>query len=229
MNAQAHILVVDDEAQIQRFLGHALTASGYTVAAALDGKSALKLFAGGGVDLAIVDLGLPGIDGLTVIGQIRQTSDLPIIVLSANDTEDRKIEALDMGADDFVGKPFGIGELLARVRACLRKRQGNAAASERLEAGGIVVDLAAHKATRDGETLRLTPKEFELLALLMANADRVMTHRQILEKIWGKAHTEDVAYLRVFVGQLRQKIEAIPAEPKRIVTEPGIGYRFIAG
>lgn len=229
MNAQAHILVVDDEAQIQRFLGHALTASGYTVAAALDGKSALKLFAGGGVDLAIVDLGLPGIDGLTVIGQIRQTSDLPIIVLSANDTEDRKIEALDMGADDFVGKPFGIGELLARVRACLRKRQGNAAASERLEAGGIVVDLAAHKATRDGETLRLTPKEFELLALLMANADRVMTHRQILEKIWGKAHTEDVAYLRVFVGQLRQKIEAIPAEPKRVVTEPGIGYRFIAG
>lgn len=229
MNAQAHILVVDDEAQIQRFLGHALTASGYTVAAALDGNSALKLFAGGGVDLAIVDLGLPGIDGLTVIGQIRQTSDLPIIVLSANDTEDRKIEALDMGADDFVGKPFGIGELLARVRACLRKRQGNAAASERLEAGGIVVDLAAHKATRDGETLRLTPKEFELLALLMANADRVMTHRQILEKIWGKAHTEDVAYLRVFVGQLRQKIEAIPAEPKRVVTEPGIGYRFIAG
>lgn len=229
MNPQAHILVVDDEAQIQRFLGHALTASGYTVAAALDGKSALKLFAGGGFDLAIVDLGLPGIDGLTVIGQIRQTSDLPIIVLSANDTEDRKIEALDMGADDFVGKPFGIGELLARVRACLRKRQGSAAASERLEAGGIVVDLAAHKATRDGETLRLTPKEFELLALLMANADRVMTHRQILEKIWGKAHTEDVAYLRVFVGQLRQKIEAIPAEPKRVVTEPGIGYRFIAG
>jgi two-component system KDP operon response regulator KdpE len=229
MNAQPHILVVDDEAQIQRFLGHALTASGYTVAAALDGKSALKLFAGGGFDLAIVDLGLPGIDGLTVIGQIRQTSDLPIIVLSANDTEDRKIEALDMGADDFVGKPFGIGELLARVRACLRKRQGSAAASERLEAGGIAVDLAAHKATRDGETLRLTPKEFELLALLMANADRVMTHRQILEKIWGKAHTEDVAYLRVFVGQLRQKIEAIPAEPKRVVTEPGIGYRFIAG
>ncbi len=229
MNAQAHILVVDDEAQIQRFLGHALNASGYTVAAALDGKSALKLFAGGGVDLAIVDLGLPGIDGLTVIGQIRQTSDLPIIVLSANDAEDRKIEALDMGADDFVGKPFGIGELLARVRAGLRKRQSNAAASERLEAGGITLDLAAHKATRDGEALRLTPKEFELLALLMANADRVMTHRQILERIWGKAHTEDVAYLRVFVGQLRQKIEAIPAEPKRIVTEPGIGYRFIAG
>lgn len=229
MNAQAHILVVDDEAQIQRFLGHALTASGYTVAAATDGKAALKLFAGGGVDLAIVDLGLPGIDGLTVIGQIRQTSDLPIIVLSANDAEERKIEALDMGADDFVGKPFGIGELLARVRAGLRKRQSNAAASERLEAGGITLDLAAHKATRDGEALRLTPKEFELLALLMANADRVMTHRQILERIWGKAHTEDVAYLRVFVGQLRQKIEAIPAEPKRIVTEPGIGYRFIAG
>ncbi|MBN9498231.1 MAG: response regulator transcription factor [Alphaproteobacteria bacterium] len=228
MNAQAHILVVDDEAQIQRFLGHALTASGYTVAAALDGKAALKLFASGGFDLAIVDLGLPGIDGLTVIGQIRQTSDLPIIVLSANDTEDRKIEALDMGADDFVGKPFGIGELLARVRACLRKRPGNAAAQERLEVGGIALDLAAHKAMRDGETLRLTPKEFELLALLMANADRVMTHRQILERIWGKAHVEDVAYLRVFVGQLRQKIEAIPAEPKRIVTEPGIGYRFMA-
>ncbi len=228
MNPQPHILVVDDEVQIQRFLGHALTASGYTVAAAADGKTALKLFAAGGFDLAIVDLGLPGIDGLTVIGQIRQTSDLPIIVLSANDAEDRKIEALDMGADDFVGKPFGIGELLARVRACLRKRQATGG-PERLDAGGILLDLAAHKATRDGEALRLTPKEFELLALLMANADRVMTHRQILERIWGKAHVEDVAYLRVFVGQLRQKIETIPAEPKLIVTEPGIGYRFLAG
>ena len=114
------------------------------------------------------------------------------------------------------------------MRACLRKRQG-AAAPERIDAGGIALDLAAHKAMRDGETLRLTPKEFELLALLMTNADRVMTHRQILEKIWGKAHVEDVAYLRVFVGQLRQKIEVIPAEPKLIVTEPGIGYRFMAG
>lgn len=227
MNAQPHILVVDDEAQIQRFLGHALTASGYNVAAAADGKAALKLFAGGGFDLAIVDLGLPEIDGLTVIGQIRQSSDLPIIVLSANDAEDRKIEALDMGADDFVGKPFGIGELLARVRACLRKRRGEAPV-ERLESGGIALDIPAHKATRGGETLRLTPKEFELLALLMANAGRVMTHRQILEKIWGKAHGQDVAYLRVFVGQLRQKIEELPAEPKLIVTEPGVGYRFIA-
>lgn len=226
MTAVARVLVVDDETQVRRFLGHALKAAGYATADAADGKAALRIFAAGGIDLAILDLGLPGLDGLTLIGQIRQTSDVPIIALSANDAEDRRIEALDIGADDFVAKPFGIGELLARVRACLRKRPGAAAPPGRLEAGGVVLDVAAHTAARGGEALRLTPKEFELLAVLMAHAGRVLTHRNILERVWGKAHVEDVAYLRVFVGQLRQKIEAVPAEPKLIVTEPGVGYRF---
>lgn len=228
MTAPARILVADDEAQIRRFLGHALAAAGYAVSTAADGAAAVRLVAAGNVDLAIVDLGLPVVDGLTAIGQIRQTSGVPIIVLSAADAEARRIEALDMGADDFVAKPFGIGELLARIRACLRKRPGAAPPPEKLAGGGLALDSAAHAVTRDGAPLRLTPKEFELLALLMAHAGRVLTHRLILERIWGKAHVEDVAYLRVFVGQLRAKIETVPAEPRLIVTVPGIGYRFAA-
>lgn len=228
MIGAARVLVMDDEAQIRRFLGHALSAAGYVPLLAADGEAGLRILAAGGVDLAIVDLGLPGIDGLTAIGQIRQTSDVPIIVLSAAGAEARRIEALDMGADDFVAKPFGIGELLARMRVCLRKRPGGGPVAGKLVCGGLALDSAAHTATRDGEPLRLTPKEFDLLALFMAHAGRVLTHRQVLERVWGKAHVEDVAYLRVFVGQLRAKIETLPAEPRLIVTVPGVGYRFDA-
>jgi two-component system KDP operon response regulator KdpE len=207
----AAVLVVDDEPQIQRFLRHALAAAGYRVAAAETAAAAMHAFKAEPPDIAIVDLGLPDGDGTTLIGQIRQISKLPIIVLSAQDDEPRKIAALDMGADDFVSKPFAIGELLARIL------------------GNIAIDAAAHEAARDGQTLKLTPKQFELLELLARNAGRVLTHRQILTRIWGPAHVEDVAYLRVFVSQLRQKIEADPARPQLIATVPGVGYRADQG
>lgn len=227
--SKATILVVDDEPQIQRFLRHALEAAGYAVTSAADGRAALHAIAGAPFDLAIVDLGLPDIDGTTLIGQVRQTLALPIIVLSAQDDESKKIDALDMGANDFVAKPFGIGELLARVRACLRANVAAQATAGNLELGPLAIDIDAHRVERAGETLKLTPKQFELLALLARNAGRVLTHRQILAHIWGPAHVEDVAYLRVFIGQLRQKIETDPTEPRLIETVPGVGYRAEGG
>jgi two-component system KDP operon response regulator KdpE len=225
----AAILVVDDEPQIQRFLRHSLEASGYEVALADGGAAALRAIAARPPDLVILDLGLPDLDGKTVIGQVRQATDLPIVVLSAHDDEDEKIAALDLGANDFVAKPFGIGELLARIRACLRAHGRQAEAKERIELGALAIDLAVHRVDLRGATVKLTPKEFDLLALLARNAGRVLTHRQILTKIWGPAHIEDVAYLRVFIGQLRRKIEDNPAEPSLILTEPGVGYRATAG
>jgi len=226
---KATILVVDDEPQIQRFLRHALEAAGYAVTSAATARAALHAISGTAFDLAIVDLGLPDIDGTTLIGQVRQTSALPIIVLSAQDDEAKKIEALDMGANDFVAKPFGIGELLARVRACRRANSAAQATARNLELGPLAIDIDAHRVDRAGETLKLTPKQFELLALLARNAGRVLTHRQILAQVWGPAHVEDVAYLRVFIGQLRQKIEADPTEPRLIETVTGIGYRAEGG
>lgn len=225
MIGQARVLLVDDEPQIQRFLRHSLDASGYLLDIAGSATEALRLFTARRPDIVILDLGLPDLDGKAVIGQIRQTSPVPIIVLTARDAEDEKIEALDLGANDYVVKPFAIGELLARIRACLR-----IPAAERVEAGplrlGLIeIDAPRHRVVKGGTPLHLTPKEFDLLLLLARHPGRVLTHRQILEKIWGPAHREDVAYLRVFIGQLRQKIENIPSEPKLIVTEPGIGYR----
>lgn len=225
MASGATILVVDDEPQIQRFLRHALEAAGYAVSFADRGDAALRLVAAASPALVILDLGLPDTDGKVTLGQLRQTSDVPVIVLSARDSEDEKIQALDLGANDFVAKPFGIGELLARIRACLRIHRTGPGASEVLSLGPLVIDLAAHQASKDGRPVRLTPKEFDLLALLMAHPGRVLTHRQILAKVWGPAHVEDVAYLRVFIRQLRQKIEADAAEPQLILTEPGVGYR----
>ena len=221
----AAVLVVDDEPQIQRFLGHALAAAGYRVVSAETAAAALRNFKAAPPDIAIVDLGLPDTDGTTLIGQIRQTSTLPIIVLSAQDDEARKVAALDMGADDFVSKPVAIGELLARMRACLRARAAKGPAAGVLRLGNLAIDAAAHDAARDGQKLKLTPKQFELLELLASNAGRVLTHRQILTRIWGPAHVEDVAYLRVFVSQLRRKIESDPAQPRLIATVPGVGYR----
>jgi two-component system KDP operon response regulator KdpE len=222
------ILVVDDEPQIQRFLRHSLEASGYAVTSAYGGAAALRAIAAHPPDLVILDLGLPDLDGKTVIGQVRQATDLPIVVLSAHDDEAEKIAALDLGANDFIAKPFGIGELLARIRACLRAHGRQAEAKERIELGALTIDLPAHRAELHGVPLKLTPKEFDLLALLVRNAGRVLTHRQILTKIWGPAHVEDIAYLRVFIGQLRQKIEDTPAEPRLLLTEPGVGYRALA-
>jgi two-component system, OmpR family, KDP operon response regulator KdpE len=225
MSAAASILVVDDEVQIQRFLRHALEAAGYAVLLADSGAAALSLCAGRKPDLVILDLGLPDLDGKLVLGQLRQTSDVPVIVLSARDSETEKVAALDLGANDYVAKPFGIGELLARIRVCLR---GDRAASEPggiLHLGPLSVDPGARLVLREGTPVKLTPTEFDLLVLLARHAGRVLTHRQILTQIWGPAHVEDVAYLRVFIGQLRHKIEALPAEPRLILTEPGVGYR----
>lgn len=228
MTAQ-RILVVDDEPQIQRFLRPSLTAAGYDVVAAANGRDALKAVATDSPDAVVLDLGLPDMDGKEVIRELRAWSKVPIIVLSARDREAEKIAALDLGADDYVNKPFGIGELMARLRAALRHAVQTAGQTTQLRAGSLVVDTLAHAVTRGGEAVRLTPKEFDLLALLVRNAGRVVTHRQILTSVWGPAHTEDLQYLRVFIGQLRQKLEPDLDVPRLISTEPGVGYRLTAG
>ena len=224
------ILIVDDEPQIQRFLGHALAASGYDTCFAATGQGALEAVAAQKPDAMILDLGLPDLNGKAVIETLRAKSslpisNLPIIVLSAHDQEMEKIMALDLGANDFVAKPFGIGELLARLRACLRKAPQP---EDVLRQGPLVIDLPGHSVTRDGAAVHLTPTEFDLLVMLARNPGRVLSHRQILLQIWGPAHGEDVPYLRVFIGQLRQKIESNPSAPDLIRTEPGIGYRWMA-
>ena len=229
MKTRPVILVVDDEPQIQRFLRHSLEASGYQVVLANDGAAALRAIAKDAPDLVILDLGLPDIDGKAVLGQMRQTSQLPVIVLSARGDDAEKIAALDLGANDYVEKPFSIGEFLARIRVSLRARPAEAQSAGVMQLGPLTIDVAAHRVTRSGEAIRLTPKEFDLLVLLASHVDRVLTHRQILTTVWGPAHVEDVAYLRVFIGQLRQKIEASPADPVFILTEPGVGYRATAG
>lgn len=223
---KTRILVVDDEAAIHRFLTPALEASDYQVTSVTTGVDAVRRIAGSAPDGVILDLGLPDMDGKEVIAKVRSFSDVPIVVLSARDREAEKIEALDLGADDYVNKPFGIGELLARVRAALRHRRGGSVEQSVFSVGPIEIDVPAHRATGHGADLKLTPKEFELLLLLARNAGKVMTHRQILAAVWGPAHVEDTQYLRVYVGQIRQKIEADPADPKLILTEPGIGYRM---
>lgn len=221
------VLVVDDEPQIQRFLRHSLSAAGYEAIPATTGQSALRLIEARAPALIVLDLGLPDLDGKLVIGAVRQRLKTPIIVLSAREREAEKVAALDLGANDYVEKPFGIRELLARIRACLRVRGEESLAAERIAVGKLEVDLPGRRVTVGGAPVKLTPKEFDLLALLASHPGRVMTHRQILSKIWGPAHVEDTPYLRVFIRQLRAKIEADPAEPRLILTEPGVGYRMI--
>lgn len=223
---QPLILIVDDEPQIQRFLGHALSAAGYECCLAATGAEALHLAEARRPDLMILDLGLPDMNGKAVIERLRLTSALPVIVLSAQDQEMEKIMALDLGADDFVAKPFAIGELLARLRVCLRPRRANPP-SDIIRAGSLLIDKSAHEVTRAGLPIRLTPKEFELLIALAQNPGRVMTHRQLLLQVWGPAHVDDVPYLRVFIGQLRQKLENGATGPAEIQTEPGVGYRWM--
>lgn len=223
------ILVIDDEPQIHRFLTPALEASGYEPVQALNAEAGLKALAARPPDAVILDLGLPDMDGKAALAKAREFYRGPVIVLSARDREIEKIAALDAGADDYVEKPFGVGELLARLRVALRRDPHRAEAPLRVEAGGLEIDLALRMIRRDGERVRLSPKEFELLAALVEAGGKVVTHRQLLTAVWGPAHEHDVQYLRVFIGQLRQKLEADPADPRRIVTEPGVGYRFLAG
>ncbi len=226
MMTRPRILVVDDEPQIQRFLKPALTAVGYDVLQVGTVAEAKRAIAAQAPDVVVLDLGLPDGDGKDVIASVRAFSAVPIIVLSARDRESEKIEALDLGADDYVEKPFGIGELLARIRTALRRRHDAQVPPERFEFGGLVVDDASHRVTLLAEAVHLTPKEYDLLLLLARNAGRVLTHRQILTQVWGPAHAEDVQYLRVLIGQLRAKIEPGPSRPRLIENEPGIGYRL---
>jgi two-component system, OmpR family, KDP operon response regulator KdpE len=222
----ARVLVVDDEPQILRFLKPSLGAAGYDVITAATGAEALKTAALQAPDVIVLDLGLPDMDGKDVIAKLRAWSKTPIIVLSARDRETEKIAALDLGADDYVNKPFGIGELMARLRTALRHAARQSGEETTFLAGQLAIDVAAHSVTLADKPIKLTPKEFELLAMLVRNAGRVVTHRQLLTAVWGPAHAADLQYLRVFVGQLRQKLELGPDEPRRILTEPGIGYRL---
>ena len=225
MSRSFSILVVDDEIQIQRFLRHALEAAGYIVIMAGNGNDALRIIEKEHPDLVILDLGLPGLDGQLVLGQLRQKSDVPVIILSARNDEVEKITSFDIGANDYVEKPFGIGELLARIRSLLRPKFGTPQSDNVIVIGNLKIDADAHTVFRNTESIRLTPTEFELLTLLARNSGRVLTHRQILTRIWGPAHAENLAYLRVFIGQLRQKVEENPTEPVLIQTVPGIGYK----
>jgi two-component system, OmpR family, KDP operon response regulator KdpE len=220
------VLVVDDEPEILRCLRPALTACGFEVLAAGDGKEALRAIAASAPDVVLLDLGLPDIDGKEVITQARAFSKAPIIVLSARDREAEKIMALDAGADDYVEKPFAIGELMARLRAAIRHASRDAGKIERIERGALIIDLAKRLVTRHGVTVKLTPKEYDLLAVLARDAGHLLTHRQLLTAVWGPAHRDDAQYLRVFIGQLRAKIEDNPATPSLILTELGAGYRF---
>ena len=226
MTASIRILIVDDEPQIQRFLKLGLEAGGFVVTSAATAAEAIRMIAQSAPDLVLLDLGLPDLDGKDVIRQARAFSTVPIIIVSARDREAEKIEALDLGADDYVNKPFGIGELLARIRTALRHHNPGGNSAPVLTHDRITLDVPNHRVTKNGAALKLTPKEFDLLALLMRNAGRVLTHRQILTAIWGPAHSEDMQYLRVLVGQLRGKLEDDPANPRLIQTEPGIGYRI---
>jgi two-component system KDP operon response regulator KdpE len=226
MSAKTHVLVVDDEAAILRFLKPALEANGYEMTSAGSAAEATKRIAADSPDIVLLDLGLPDGDGKDVIRRAREWSDVPIIVLSARERETEKIEAFDLGADDYINKPFNVGELLARMRTALRHRMQRKAEIPVLKVGGLEVDSIRHRATRAGDEIKLTPKEFELLSFLARHAGRVVTHRQILTAVWGPAHTEDTQYLRVYVGQLRQKIEEHADDPRIILTESGIGYRI---
>jgi two-component system KDP operon response regulator KdpE len=226
MSANFRVLVVDDEAAILRFLKPALEANGYEMTSTATIADAVKRTAAEAPDIVLLDLGLADGDGKDVIRRVREWSDVPVIVLSARDREVEKIESLDLGADDYVNKPFNVGELMARMRTALRHRMQRNAEMPVLRVGDVEIDAVRHRVTRTGVELKLTPKEFELLSFLAKNAGRVLTHRQILAAVWGIAHTADTQYLRVYVGQLRQKIEKRADDPQIILTEPGVGYRF---
>jgi two-component system KDP operon response regulator KdpE len=223
------ILVVDDEPQMHRFLGPALNAAGYEPVRVETGRQALAEIARKPPEAVVLDLGLPDIDGQEVLRRAREFYQGPIVILSARDQEIEKIEALDAGADDYVEKPFRVGELLARLRVTIRRQSRQAETTPPVvHAGDLVIDLPRRLVTRRGEPVHLSPKEYELLAKLAEADGKVLTHKELLVSLWGPAHVDDMQYLRVFIGQLRQKIEADPSEPKLILTQPGIGYRFMA-
>ncbi|HEY3815136.1 MAG TPA: response regulator [Caulobacteraceae bacterium] len=224
--SRPRILVIDDEPQIHRFLSPALDAAGYEPVRADTAADGLREIARKPPDAVVLDLGLPDMDGKEALAKARAFYEGPIVILSARHQEAEKIDALDLGADDYVEKPFGVGELLARLRAAMRRKLQSDGAEPLVRLGNVEIDLVRRIVTRGGEAVHLSPKEYDLLARLAEGGGKVLTHRQILTAVWGPAHEHDVQYLRVFIGQLRQKLEADPARPTLILTAPGVGYRF---
>ena len=223
----SRVLVVDDEPQILRALGINLRARGYDVDLAPDGERALDVAARHHPDVVVLDLGLPGIDGVDVIRGLRGWSQVPIVVLSVRDAEGDKVAALDAGADDYVTKPFGMDELLARLRAALRRTMP-AEEEALVDTADFTIDLAAKKVRRDGEEVRLTPTEWHLVEVLVRNRGRLVAQTQLLQEVWGPQYHDETNYLRVFMAQVRRKLEPEPAQPRYFITEPGMGYRFEA-
>lgn len=226
MNKTA-VLIVDDEPQILRVLRTSLSMRGYEITTALSGEDALGQIRKQIPDLIILDLVLPGISGLQVCAQIRELSKVPILILSAKGAEGDKVTALNLGADDYVTKPFGMDELLARMKAILRRSTISETEPSILESGNLRIDLEQRQVTVGGQDVKLTPKEFDVLKFLVRNAGKVITHRALLQAVWGSGSSEQTEYLRVFINQIRRKIERDPQHPKYIVTEPWVGYRFI--
>jgi len=227
MTAALNLLAIEDDPQIRRFLAAALEAHGHQLATAGTGAEGLRLAAARQPDIVIVDLGLPDISGLDVIRRLREWYTRPILVLSARSQESDKVAALDLGADDYLTKPFGIGELMARLRVAQRHLAGREGKPEpRIELGPLVIDLAARRVLRDGADVHLTPIEYDLLALLARHQGKVLTHRQLLREVWGAGHVESPHYLRIYMRSLRQKIEPEPAQPRYLLTEVGVGYRL---
>ena len=226
-NTAGRILVVEDEAELRRFVALSLGREGFDVHEAGNLERALIEAASRRPDLVLLDLGLPDGDGVDVVRDLRTWSQVPVVVLSARGDERDKIEALDAGADDYLIKPFGVGELLARGRAHLRRGMGHRPEQAVIEFGAIRIDIGARSVRSGGEPVRLTPIEYRLLTHLATHPHAVLTHRQLLNAVWGPNHSEDTHYLRVYMGQLRKKVEADPAQPVHLVTETGIGYRFV--
>ncbi|MES2888834.1 MAG: response regulator [Pseudomonadota bacterium] len=224
------VLLVEDDRELRATLRESLRVEGYEVAAAASLADAHALLANGEVDIVLLDLGLPDGDGETLLAALRRGRSTPVIVISARETDDPKIRLLDAGADDFLVKPFSLGELLARMRVALRHRgTPTQAAITHYTQGDLRIDLRAHRVSMGTAQVHLTPTEFKLLARLVRNAGQVVTHRQLLADVWGAEFTEHTHYLRLYMGQLRAKLEADPADPQRLLTEPGVGYRLVEG
>jgi len=226
-NKGARILVIDDEAQIRKLLRVALTAYGYEVREVTCGQDGLREAAVYRPDLIVLDLGLPDIDGLQLLSQLREWSEIPVIILSVKEQEQDKIAALDNGADDYVSKPFSMGELLARIRTALRHSRHDMEENPVLNFNDLEIDLVRRRVKVGGKEVKLTPTEYDLLRNLAIHSGKVLTHRQLLTTIWGKAYENDTHYLRVYIGQLRRKIEIDPSLPKHLITESGVGYRLL--
>ena len=220
------ILVVDDDASLTRALAINLRAHGYDVETALDGRTALAVAGARPPDLIVLDLGLPDLDGVEVVSGLRGWCTTPILVLSARNAQNEKVAALDAGADDYVTKPFGMDELLARVRAALRRAAPGDPEQPVIDTGSFTVDLRAHRVTTTAGEVRLTPTEWHLLEVLVRHPGQLVTQRQLLQEVWGPAYGTETNYLRVYVSQLRRKLETDPTNPRHIITEPGVGYRF---